>query len=219
MSNGSPYIRRATKEDSAALSRICLLTADAGQSAEKLHTIQELPGLVYALPYVHVPHTAGFVLVDNLSGDEAVVGYILLALDSRKFEAAAETQWYPPLRGKYPKPDENANAYSTPLTDMDRYYIGLLHAPNTAPDACVAFSPAHMHIDVLPAYQRRGWGRRLVGTALKYLREDAGLKGLWLGMDPRNADAAKFYAKLGFKNVEGGPENNVCLSVADWKFD
>lgn len=212
------YIRRATKDDSAALSSICLLTANAGQSAERLHTIHALPGLVYALPYVHVPYTVGFVLVDSSSGREVVAGYILLALDTRKFEAAAETQWYPSLRTKYPR-SILQSAYNPPLTESDKHYIGLLHAPHRAPDACVAFSPAHMHIDVLPAYQRQGWGKRLVGAAIKYLRDEARLNGLWLGMDPRNVNAAQFYARLGFKHVQGADASNVCISVADWKFD
>ncbi|TCD64322.1 hypothetical protein EIP91_004232, partial [Steccherinum ochraceum] len=58
------YIRRATPSDSPALSRICLLTGDAGQSAAPLHTFGELPGVMYAEPYVHMPSAGGFVLVD-----------------------------------------------------------------------------------------------------------------------------------------------------------
>lgn len=72
------YIRRATKDDSSALSYICLATADAGKSAEKLHTAGELPGLVYAEPYVHLPTGFGFVLVDPSRGENGeAVGYVL----------------------------------------------------------------------------------------------------------------------------------------------
>ena len=55
-----PYIREATSSDSPALSRICLLTGNAGQSAEAQHTFGELIGLVFAEPYVHLPTTFAF---------------------------------------------------------------------------------------------------------------------------------------------------------------
>ncbi|KAI5123438.1 hypothetical protein M0805_006143 [Coniferiporia weirii] len=217
------YIRRARKEDAPALSRICLLTGDAGGSAESLHTHGELPGLVYALPYVLVPHTAGFVLArkgptdTDVDADE-VVGYLLLALDTRAFEAAAEREWYPPLRAKYPKPAEGAPppVCNPELTDADKRFISLLHAPAAAPEACVAFSPVHLHIDILPEGQRQGWGRRLIDAAVTYLRDEQGQQRLWLGMDPRNADAGRFYARLGFKPIEGAPENCVGLSFSEW---
>ena len=45
-----PYIREARSSDSPALSHICLLTGNAGQSAEAQHTFGELIGLVYAEP-------------------------------------------------------------------------------------------------------------------------------------------------------------------------
>jgi len=67
-------IRPVVPEDTPALSRICLLTGDAGQSAESLHRHCELPGLVWALPYVSLPsetaRTWGFVLVDDAASDD-----------------------------------------------------------------------------------------------------------------------------------------------------
>ena len=42
--------RVVIQEDETALSKICLLTCDAGQSGESLHDYPELPGLVYAVP-------------------------------------------------------------------------------------------------------------------------------------------------------------------------
>jgi hypothetical protein len=68
-------IRQASVDDAPALSRICLLTADAGKSAEDLHNFPELPGLLWAVPYVHLPTTWGFVMVDEINGE--VVGYIV----------------------------------------------------------------------------------------------------------------------------------------------
>ena len=100
--SSEPYIRAVEPSDSPALSRICLLTGDAGQSAEPLHASGELIGLVYAEPYAHLPTGLGFVLVDGAD----VVGYALATHDTRAFERAAREAWFPRVRAKYAFPPE-----------------------------------------------------------------------------------------------------------------
>jgi len=204
---GIIYIRQASASDSPALSRICLLTGDSGGSAEHLHDFGELPGLVYAEPYVHLPAGFGFVMVDPAKSD-AVVGYVLGTDDTRAFEQQADASWYPTLRTRYPNydPPIHPDDATKPLKDADARYVRILHNPQYAPEGSVAFSPAHLHIDMLPEYQRQGWGRRLMERAVEYLKEEKGLDRLWLGLDPRNAGARRFYARLGFRSIEGAPE-------------
>ena len=82
-------IRAARTSDIPALSSICLLTGDAGVSAEANHNFPELLGLVYAVPYNQrsLRGTWGFVLVAELpEGEDEVVGYILGTTDTRGFE-------------------------------------------------------------------------------------------------------------------------------------
>ncbi|KZT26859.1 acyl-CoA N-acyltransferase [Neolentinus lepideus HHB14362 ss-1] len=203
-------IRPVKASDAPFLSKICLLTGNAGGSAEGLHNYGELPGLVYAEPYVNLPTTFGFVMEVNETKD--VVGYILGCTDTRLFERAAEEQWWPPLRQKYTvevpgRLDETAE---------DQRYLKLLQKMHTAPEACVKFSPAHLHIDILAEYQRQGWGRKLMDRAVRYLQEQ-GLDAVWLGLDPRNDNAKKFYTRLGFGDVPGAPEGNMALRFVDWK--
>ena len=220
-----PYLRRATPEDSPALSHICLVTADAGVSAASQHSAGELPGLIYAEPYVHLPTGFGFVLVDPSRGGESgqVVGYVLGTYDTRQFERELEEQWYPKYREKYPLSAVDAEVTdATPphlrsLTPGDKRYIALIAAPHTAPDACVQFSPAHMHIDILPEYQRQGWGKKMIGELVRVLRDEKGLEGLWLGLDPRNAAAKKFYERLGFVARPEWPGVMMSLKFEDWK--
>ncbi|KAK8063201.1 hypothetical protein PG996_007853 [Apiospora saccharicola] len=60
---------------------------------------------------------------------------------------------------------------------------------------------ATMHIDLLPAYQRRGWGRRLIEAYVRSVQasgEDHG-KGAWIGIAPDNAGVVQFYDKVGFR--------------------
>ncbi|THH12541.1 hypothetical protein EW146_g7594 [Bondarzewia mesenterica] len=215
-------IRPATSADAPALSRICLLTADAGLSAEPLHAYGELPGLVWALPYVHVPGcTWGFVLVDDAQeGVDAIKGYVLGASDTRALEAKAEESWWPALRAKYPLdavPSTTATGQGEKQrTEADARYIALLHRGwDPAPAACVRYSPAHLHVDLLLEVQRQGWGRRLMDVAVRHLREvesdDGGIEAVWLGMDPRNAQARRFYERLEFEGVEGAPQNYMGL--------
>ncbi|KAI0759935.1 acyl-CoA N-acyltransferase [Irpex lacteus] len=204
--NPGLFIRSAGAADSPAVSRICLLTADAGISAESLHSAGELPGLMYAEPYVHLPECFAFVLVDPSLGTEGqgeVVGYVLGSFDTRGFEQTRVVKWFPP--------------YLRNLTPQDKHYIRTIHDPHIATDTQIAFSPAHLHINILPQYQHQGWGRRLIGHAVKYLKEEKGLGRLWLGMDPRNANAKKFYARLGFKEIPDTPFGTVGLNFEDWK--
>ena len=182
------FIRAATAADSPAVSHICLLTADAGVSAADLHTAGELPGLMYAEPYVHLPECYGFVLVEPSPGTEGegeVVGYILGSFDTRAFERSMKETWFPRWLEKYPLSATDADASSsssdTPahlrnLTPNDKHYIRTIHDPHTADDAQIAFSPAHLHIDILPSYQRRGWGKKLIGRTVRYLKEEKGLE-------------------------------------------
>ncbi|KAI0352899.1 acyl-CoA N-acyltransferase [Trametes cingulata] len=206
------YVREVRATDSSALNRICLLTGDAGQSAEPLHKFGELIGLVYAEPYAHLPTTFGFVMVDRAKGDE-VVGYILGSYDTRTFEQHALDEWYHRVRSKYSYPPETNEG----ATDADKRFINILHNPPRAAQAQVDYSPAHMHIDILPEYQRQGWGRRLIARAVSYLREERGLSRLWLGIDPRNEGAKKFYERLGFKELPGAPEGTMGLEFDEFK--
>ncbi|KAJ4481706.1 acyl-CoA N-acyltransferase [Lentinula edodes] len=192
-------IRKALEADAPSLSRICLLTANAGSTAEALHDFGELPGLVYAVPYVKLSTTWGFVMVDDLRDDE-VVGYIVGSTDTRAFEAYAAEHWWPQLAEKYPP--------SLAKKPADEQYMNLLRNMHTGPDACIKLSPAHMHINILPSYQKQGWGRKLIDTAADFLK-GRGLDGVWLGLDPRNNGARLFYEKMGFAHVDGAPDNNL----------
>ncbi|KAF7352665.1 Pheromone-regulated membrane protein 10 [Mycena venus] len=189
----SVTLRKATIADAPSLSHICLVTADAGKSAEALHDFGELPGLVYAVPYVNLPTTWAFVLVDG-SKDDLVVGYIVGSTDTRAYEKSAAKNWWPVQAEKY--------LPSAMVREGDKRYADLLRNMHTAPDANIAFSPAHMHINILEEYRGQGWGRRMIQTAVDYLKEQ-GINRLWLGMDPRNTEARKFYERLGFTGFEG----------------
>ncbi|MBR3588743.1 MAG: GNAT family N-acetyltransferase [Clostridia bacterium] len=57
--------------------------------------------------------------------------------------------------------------------------------------------PAHMHIDILPEYQRLGLGHKLVDALCENLRAK-GVKGVCLTMWSGNEKGGSFYKKYGF---------------------
>jgi ribosomal protein S18 acetylase RimI-like enzyme len=190
-------IRRVRTSDRDAVYDICLRTADAGDDGTRLYTDPLLPGHIWAGPYVALEPEHGFV-VDN--GDRAI-GYILGALDSRAFEAELERVWWPDLRAQYPL---DAPAPSP----GDRTAVHRIHHPPRADDTLVGDFPSHMHIDLLPAAQGSGYGRRLVERLLDSLRAD-GSQGVHLGVSTRNVRALGFYRALGFEELHSDDEHVV----------
>lgn len=212
----SLIIRKATEQDSPALSRICLSTADAGETAEPLHKYGELPGLIWSVPYVKLLTTWAFVLVDEAIKDEIgeglVVGYVIGTSDTIAFEQYAAEHWWPVQAAKYPL------SLISGARSGDERCIKLLHNMYTAGAANLEFASAHMHINILKDYRGKQWGRKLVGRAVEYLKE-LGVRGdgVWLGIDSRNDNARKFYERIGFKPIPGADDCQFGLRFADWK--
>lgn len=68
-----------------------------------------------------------------------------------------------------------------------------LHHPDL-----LARYPAHLHVDILPQYQKRGHGSRLIGRFLRTLTEQ-NVPGVHLGMGGSNTGARRFYERWGFE--------------------
>ena len=60
--------------------------------------------------------------------------------------------------------------------------------------------PAHLHIDILPEYQRLGLGHQLMDTLLSALRAK-GVRGVMLGCGKNNEKGNSFYKKYGFTRL------------------
>ncbi len=184
-------IRQVRTADRDAVYEICLLTADAGDDGTHLYSDPAMPGHVWAGPYVAFEPEQGFVVTDP---DDQAIGYVLAAADSRSFEQRLERDWWPPLRERYPQEEPNA----APGRTGDRIVTYLIHHPPTADPALVDAYPSHLHIDLLPAAQGRGDGRRLIERLCASLRA-AGSPGVHLGVARRNERAIGFYRALGFE--------------------
>lgn len=76
---------------------------------------------------------------------------------------------------------------------------------------------ATMHIDLLPEFQGRGWGRQLIERFVDSVRSsgaDFG-RGIHLGVSGENTKVVAFYERLGFRVYEGGDLGGGVWMVRD----
>src|SRR5262249_56399284 len=95
------------------------------------------------------------------------------ALDSKAFEKRWGSGWWPRLRTRYPEPPPGLRAQQwTP----DQSLAHIIHHPLRTPDELAARYPSHLHVNLLPRLQARGYGRQLIQTLTAALR-DQGSRG------------------------------------------
>jgi ribosomal protein S18 acetylase RimI-like enzyme len=181
-------IRRYHPSDLPMLYRICLLTGDSGEDATKLYQDPDLLGHLYAAPYAVLGPELCFILTH--SGQPC--GYVLGTKNSVAFSERCEREWFPTLRERYPCPaEDNSSKDATLIRSIHRGYR----------DRANADYPAHLHIDLLPVAQGKGWGRKMTSVFLEKLRE-LDIPGVELGVGKRNLNAIGFYETVGFRRLE-----------------
>ena len=136
---------------------------------------------------------------------------LLHALDAVFFEASATKSFAGEAErqafrerwlGKY-LADEPEWAYAAIARDgtLAGYLVGSLGAPNGFEDFAAANAdyPAHLHVNLAPAYRNRGIGAKLI-AAFAADAGHAGAKGVHVvtSADARNV---RFYERAGFREV------------------
>jgi ribosomal protein S18 acetylase RimI-like enzyme len=185
-----PFIRAYRPDDIDSLYDICVRTADGGSDARGMYVDDRLMGDIFAVPYATLEpeHTH---LLDDGSGTP--VGYVLGTADTARFVRRYREEWIPAIDGRYPAPAD------PPVTPSDMMLSLHLH-PERMLVPELADYPAHLHIDLLPEWQGRGWGRRLMDAFLAGVHA-AGADKVHLGMVPTNTAARAFYHRLGFTEI------------------
>ncbi|NYI06815.1 GNAT family N-acetyltransferase [Allostreptomyces psammosilenae] len=182
----APFIRSYQPRDLADVYEICLRTADAGQDATGLYSDPDLMPNIFAGPYVFLEPELAFVV----EAEGRAVGYVVGTADTAAFAAAYRERWLPRIADRYPLPSAPQN--------LEEHMVDLLHHPERMVQPELADYPAHLHIDLLPDYQGRGYGRQLIRTFLGALAE-RGVAQMYLSMVTRNTGAGAFYRRLGFR--------------------
>jgi ribosomal protein S18 acetylase RimI-like enzyme len=199
-------IRPAAPGDVPAAYFVCLKTGDHGQDAEALYRDDpDALGRIFVGPYLAFEPDLSLLLED----DAGVCGYALGAFDSRAFYARYEREWRPDLCRRFPAPDGDAGRW-TPVQRVHHAY----HQPDYyCPDPYDAY-PSHLHIDLLPRAQGRGYGRRLLTRLTDTLRRRGSL-GVHLGLSALNTRAYGFYERLGFRELaRAGSGTDACIYMA-----
>jgi ribosomal protein S18 acetylase RimI-like enzyme len=181
-----PVIRPYRERDLAAVYAICVQTADAGGDARGMYSSDDLMPDLFAGPYAFLEPQLAFVLAD---GREAV-GYVLGTADTAAFARAYRERWIPRLAGRYQVPPR-------PSVTPEDQLLDLHYRPERLLWPGLGEYPAHLHIDLLPAFQGAGHGRRLVET-FAAAAAGAGAPGVHVCVVAGNVKAIGFYRRLGF---------------------
>jgi ribosomal protein S18 acetylase RimI-like enzyme len=187
-----PLVRPYRPEDLDAVYDVCVRTADAGADASGRYRSDRMLGDVYAVPYVTAEPEHAHVLD---AGDGTAVGYVLGTADTTRFARWYRDVWIPATADRMPPP---ADPPGTP----DDALLAVHHRPERMVVPLVAAYPAHLHIDLLPRWQGRGWGRALMLRFLSGLHA-AGVPAVHLSMLTSNTGARAFYDRLGFEVLDG----------------
>ena len=185
-------IRPARPEDQAGAYYVCLKTGDYGKDGEPFY--REDPdalGRIFVGPYLEFEPDLSLTLEDA----EGICGYAYAAFDSRSFFDRYEREWRPQLTAQFPMPTGD-RAKWTRVQNVHSWY----HEPDYFTPEPYAEYPSHMHIDLLPRAQGRGYGRRMMEILMNKLR-DRGSPGAHLGVIATNTPAQAFYKKLGFHEL------------------
>jgi ribosomal protein S18 acetylase RimI-like enzyme len=184
-----PFVRPYRGSDLEAVYDVCVRTGDKGNDATGKFAQPRLLPDIFAGPYLHFEPGLAFVVED---GDRAV-GYVLGTANTTAFVRAYREKWLPLVAPRYPGPPP---APSTP----DEHFLAFFHSPEQMLMPELDDYPAHLHIDILPSHQGRGYGRRLVESFLGAAAL-AGAPRAHLTVSAANTRATGFYLKLGFEHL------------------
>ena len=175
------YVRPYEAKDYDRVRLICIATSDIRVRNE---TKRAFLLKMYCDYYIEAEPKNCFVAVDKdeESGDEKAVGYILCAADCESYAKNFIKNYIPKI-----KETGRLNGFSA----RSQVFLYSRYA---------AFFPAHLHIDVLPDYQRLGIGSMLTDTLLEHLR-GMKVKGVMLVVGKKNVKGCSFYRKYGFSEV------------------
>ncbi len=184
-------IRDYVPTDLPYLYDICLKTGDSGKDATALFSDPFLPGQFYAAPYAHYDARAVLILEGELDGARRPLGYILGVADTALYNAWFDRAWRPGAAAQY----GDGPVRSELESKLRQRFSALLELPEFYREY-----PGHMHIDLLPAAQGSGWGRKLMDAFGDRLRS-LGCTGFHLGVGKVNEDGLAFYRRYGMTEL------------------
>ncbi len=173
-------IRKYQNKDFEATKYVCL---NDMLGKEGYKTIIEYVEYMFCRYYLEKEPENCFVAVDE---DDNVVGYVYGVRDYDKYQANFGEYI------NYVAGIENRRFLSEALTEMYDHAI------------YKEAYPAHLHIDILPDYQSKGIGSKLITAFCENLKEQ-NVKGVMLIVGTDNNGARRFYERNGFTLLQDMP--------------
>lgn len=166
-------IRNYADKDKINMRSICTETANA---ADADIDRQRFITLLYCDYYIEQEPQNCFVLTDD---EDEAVGYVICSENFSRYKKG----FVPYLR-------------QIRKIGFPEYLFALGEV--TAHSLIAKSYPAHLHIDILPDFQHKGGGTRLISSLKNHLAEK-GIHSLMLIVNSENINAVNFYKKNGFK--------------------
>lgn len=183
-------IRKYKLADKNNLRHICKATAgDYFTSSQRL--IDAVPVLYNDYFTENEPENI-FVIADE---NDNAVGYVICTCHSKSFMKKMLTKYIPRATAKHIK-------MFFPCVG----YIATIVANGKD-------NRTHLHIDILPEYQHKGYGTKLIDELRNHLYSE-GISRLSINVIDRKSSAYKFYIKYGFTECKHLTGNLVSLSIS-----
>lgn len=177
-------IRNYEEKDKEFVRFVCLNCDEPFNSSEKSKNFFLS---VYCDYYIeHEPDNC-FVVADE---NDVAVGYIISTEDFDKFKVCFLEEYYTRLDENDFLERQSAIESFLPQEEYKNDY------------------PAHFHIDIMPDFQRMGFGSQLIDTLVEHLKQK-NIKGLMLTVWNQNEKGCNFYIKYGFTLLEERKNVNV----------
>ena len=146
-------------------------------------------------------------MLDDSSG--RVVGYCVGTADTSSFAQRWRDEFAPTVDPKLvPPPDLQTQDVIMNKDDIKQFRKAVYEADCSMlqpwPKTLQQY-PAHLHIDILQEYQRKGWGTVLIQKFFEAVKS-LGTSGVHLDMVESNGKARAFYESVGFR---------ICPQVLD----
>ncbi|NLX93507.1 MAG: GNAT family N-acetyltransferase [Clostridiales bacterium] len=164
-------------KDQPAVQGVCIATGPANANKPEVRARLLACFCDY---YVEKEPENCFVLADD---DANAVGYILCAENFGRYYTAFCKEYVGRARQ-----GGLVNGISAWFTTLPQHFYAKKY-------------PAHLHIDILPAYQRQGWGTVLMDTLTNHLRAKK-IPAVMLVVGAGNKKGISFYKKYGFVQVK-----------------
>jgi len=179
-------IRNVKETDEQAIINICFITGDP--SLKRIFPEPRLFSHFWCLYYLWYEPENCFVAEDIEK--RKVVGYIISTKDTIKQEKDFEEKIGPLVKKRMKEV-----GVRTLISKIYAHFI-IHRSLSRKRRKMLENYPAHLHINILPEYQRQGIGHRLMGTLEQHLAKN-NIPGFHLEVGSKNNLGINFYKKYG----------------------